>query len=555
MVHADITADHLDDRPQPLVLAFFRDVTEQNRTIELLRASEERYRLIAENVADIIWTAPMSLSPSEKAMAKTDIPAVIDAVLQRWRFSFVSPAAAHVLGYTPDDIASLSMRDIMTAASYNRIRQAMIDEFVDAEPGTVGNYPQHTLEAELFAKDGSLRYCEIVSTYLRDEEGIPTAILGVTRDISSRRQAERALSESESKLRSLFDNLPDVVATVDRDAAIYFVNCGAPGMDRDSLQNMCGFSLVAPEYQQMCRGTLHKAFDTGLPQTAEFQDIFGSWWSVRAVLLAEEGGGEPRAIVICTDVTQKRLATEAIGKEQRLLRRLLELHERERRLTAYEIHDGFAQQLTGALFRLQSFRQTHACDSADNWDDFDSAMRLVTRAIEEARRLISGLRPPILDESGVIRAIEYLVCEHETDDGPRIEFVPHVAFDRLAPPLESAIFRIVQESLQNACQHSRSDRVRVELTQSGDRVHVDVRDWGVGFSTDAVEEQRFGLQGIRERTRLLNGRVVIESAPGKGTHISVELPLVNGFVRQPNATDACATENATTNDDNDQQRQ
>ena len=90
------------------------------------------------------------------------------------------------------------------------------------------------------------------------------------------------------------------------------------------------------------------------------------------------------------------------------------------------------------------------------------------------------------------------------------------------------MFRIAQESLQNACRHSRSDRIRVELAQRDGRICLDVRDWGVGFSLAAVEEHRFGLQGIRERVRLLDGRVVIESAPGKGTHISVELPLVGG---------------------------
>ena len=101
-----------------------------------------------------------------------------------------------------------------------------------------------------------------------------------------------------------------------------------------------------------------------------------------------------------------------------------------------------------------------------------------------------------------------------------------VAFQRLAPPLESALFRIAQESLQNAYRHSHSDRILIELTQRENRVHLTVRDWGVGFSPENIEEQRFGLQGIRERTRLLAGRVTIESTPGKGTHIGVELPLV-----------------------------
>ncbi len=88
-------------------------------------------------------------------------------------------------------------------------------------------------------------------------------------------------------------------------------------------------------------------------------------------------------MVICTNVTQERLATEAIKKEQQLLRRLLDLHERERQLIAYEIHDGFAQQLAGALFRLQGFRETLARNPAEAWKGFDSA---VATALPRHRR-------------------------------------------------------------------------------------------------------------------------------------------------------------------------
>ncbi len=498
----------------------------RNRTIELLRASEERYRLIADNVGDVIWTAPLTLSDAEKAAAATDLPAVIDAVLDRWRFSFVSPAAEQVFGYAPDEAVGMPLRVITTPAAHAMIRQAMIEQFLLRPPAVQDSDQQHVLETEFRAKDGSPRWCEVVSTYLRDDEGLPTGVLGVTRDISPRRKAERALRESESKLRSLFENLPDFVIMVDRNGNIQFANRSAPGMDRESLLGERGFNMLVPEHREACRRALDRAFATGLPQTVEALDVFGHWWSCRIVSLAKEGD-EEHAMIICTDVTHERLANEAVHKEQQLLRQLLELHERERRLTAYEIHDGFAQQLTGAMFRLQGFRETHDRNPAAAWEDFDSAVRLISRAIDETRRLISGLRPPVLDESGIVQAIEYLVCEHERRDGPKIEFAHDVAFERLAPPLESAIFRIVQESLQNACRHSRSDKVRIELMQRRDRIHIDVEDWGVGFSTEAVEEQRFGLQSIRERVRLLDGHVAIESAPGKGTHIGVVLPLVD----------------------------
>jgi signal transduction histidine kinase len=245
-------------------------------------------------------------------------------------------------------------------------------------------------------------------------------------------------------------------------------------------------------------------------------------------LAGENGTDTDQVMCICTDVTEQRLAAEAVKKEQRLLRRMLELQERERRLVAYEIHDGFAQQLTGALYRLQAFRETLARDSAKAWQDFDSAARMLARAIDETRRLISGLRPPILDELGVVEAVEYLVCERRLEGGPEIEFEHDLACPRLAPPLQNTVFRIVQESLSNACRHSRSRRIHVALRESDGRIHISVRDWGVGFNPDDVQRQRFGLQGIRERVRLFDGRVVIESAPNEGTHVSVELPLAGG---------------------------
>ena len=196
-------------------------------------------------------------------------------------------------------------------------------------------------------------------------------------------------------------------------------------------------------------------------------------------------------------------------------------------MIAYEIHDGFAQQLAGALFRLQGFRETFASNSAEAWKSFDSAAQLLCRSIDETRRLISGLRPPILDELGVFEAIQYLIYERHKEGGPEIEFDHDMDGERFPPPLENTIFRIVQESLNNAWRHSRSDRIRVAICRRNDRICIDVRDWGIGFDPAAVEEHRFGLQGIRERVRLMEGSVAIESKPGEGTHVSAELPLAD----------------------------
>jgi signal transduction histidine kinase len=231
-------------------------------------------------------------------------------------------------------------------------------------------------------------------------------------------------------------------------------------------------------------------------------------------------------LALVRDVTDRKRAEAELREEQQLLREMLDLQERDRKLVAYEIHDGLAQQLAGALFKFQSIDhlREHEPDVARKM--FGEAVELLRESMAETRRLIDGLRPPILDKSGVIAAIASLISEQQPQGAPAIEFVHPADFGRLAVPLEGAIFRIVQESLTNACRYSQSEKVRVELRRANDRVHAEVQDWGVGFDPTRVERGHIGLQGIRERAELLGGTAVIESAPGKGTRLRIELPFL-----------------------------
>ena len=149
-----------------------------------------------------------------------------------------------------------------------------------------------------------------------------------------------------------------------------------------------------------------------------------------------------------------------------------------------------------------------------------------SKAHFEARRLIAGVRPPVLDEEGVVAAVAHLVNEQGRLKGPKIEYRSRVDFDRLVPILENAIYRIAQEGLANACRHSKSEKVRVSLLQREDRVRIEIRDWGTGFDPREAKEDCYGLVGMRQRARLLGGRCSIRSTMGKGTRIVVELPVV-----------------------------
>ena len=124
-------------------------------------------------------------------------------------------------------------------------------------------------------------------------------------------------------------------------------------------------------------------------------------------------------------------------------------------------------------------------------------------------------------------AISHLVHEESRGTEAVVKFDSELSFDRLDPTLENAIYRIAQEALTNACKYSQShERISVSLLQRGDRLRVEIRDWGIGFDPKAVPEESFGLEGIRQRARLLGGKCSIQSKAGKGTRITVELPVV-----------------------------
>jgi PAS domain S-box-containing protein len=243
-------------------------------------------------------------------------------------------------------------------------------------------------------------------------------------------------------------------------------------------------------------------------------------------LIRDESGNPFRIAAVISDITKRKQAEEALRREHRTLRHLLQSSDHERQTIAYEIHDGLAQYLAGAIMQFDAFNNLKEAKPKQAADAYHAAMTMLRQGHFEARRLISGVRPPILDEQGVVAAVDHLVNEERRKKGPRIEYLSRVEFERLAPIMENAVYRIAQEALTNACRHSKSKKIKVELVQRGDQLRIEVQDQGVGFKLEDVEEGQFGLAGIRERARLLGGQTTIESEPGKGTRIAVELPIV-----------------------------
>lgn len=219
---------------------------------------------------------------------------------------------------------------------------------------------------------------------------------------------------------------------------------------------------------------------------------------------------------------------ELRGK-QRFMERTLAAQERDRKLVAYEIHDTILQEVIGALMFVDTMYENAAASKALAAEAIDvapleQARKLLRKCIDEARQMISGLRPPIIDEQGVVGAVDYLVSEFNAR-GMAIRFVHDMPADRLFPDLETTIFRIVQEALTNVERHSGVNQAEVRVSQLAGTIRIEVSDLGQGFDPEAVGEGHFGLEGMRERARLLEGWVSIQSSPGRGTEVIVELPV------------------------------
>jgi two-component system sensor histidine kinase UhpB len=224
--------------------------------------------------------------------------------------------------------------------------------------------------------------------------------------------------------------------------------------------------------------------------------------------------------------------TEKMRLERKYLSQIIEVQENERRRISRELHDEIGQALYAIQFNLEMVDKDLPQTTAVVRGRLGEAKSLSSQTLTAMRQLSLDLRPTMLDDLGLVPTLRWYIQNFSNRLDIYSNFETMGFEEKLPPQIETAFYRIVQEALNNIAKHAQADRVEISLVKRDSRIYASIQDNGRGFDLDRVlhpesPERGFGIVGIQERVSLLGGQMEIQSTPGYGTLIDIEIPYEN----------------------------
>jgi PAS domain S-box-containing protein len=429
-------------------------------------------------------------------------------------FLDANPAACRIFGYSRDDLMTRTIWDLMPTelnAEYReRIQRLLVTGFQNGE--ALGR-----------RRDGSLAEVEYRSV-ANIEPGVH---LTVVRDITARKQADRALLAQKRRLQALFDNTQDAILLVNDQGRYLDANpaaCALLGHTRDQLCTMTMFDLAPPEEGEKYRTLLRQLLVTGR-QIGEARGRGSDGANVevefRAVANIEPGVH----LAVVRDITQRKRDEASLRS---LSGRLLRLQDEERRRLARELHDSTAQSLAALALELAVVGRSPL--SPRGRSALGEAERLADQCARELRTLSYLLHPPLLDEMGLAAALRGYIDGFSKRSGVEVILDMPEDIQRLPREVETTLFRIVQESLTNVHRHAGSPTAHVRLALEPGAIRLEVADQGRGLvphetngTPDLEHDLGVGIAGMKERVRQLGGQLELDSTD-TGVTVRATLP-------------------------------
>jgi PAS domain S-box-containing protein len=364
----------------------------------------------------------------------------------------------------------------------------------------------------------------------RDESGRPVRMIGAIVDITEQHRAQQLLRESREQYRQLFESnpLPSWVYDVET-LRILAVNDAAVrqyGYSRDEWLRMTIEDYRPREDVRRLRDFLQTIRDVpeGICQDSwRHQKKDGTIVDVEIAFHALTYDGRQARLALVNDITERKQMEHV---RSRLLHTIITAQEDERRRIARELHDEVGQSLTALLVGLRAMEQAMRRSPPDG--QTAGLSKIAERTLNDVQRLAVGLRPSVLDDVGLEAALTRYAEDFSRIH--RIETDVKITSGRRLPfPVETTLYRLVQEALTNVAKHAGARHASVLVVNMVESVQVIIEDDGHGFDVASMLKREpvrhLGLHGMRERVALLEGNITIESKPGGGTTISVVIPV------------------------------
>jgi PAS domain S-box-containing protein len=474
-----------------------RDISAQKQAEEDLIASRDRIRTILESITDAFIAFDTS-----------------------WRFVYANHGAEELLRKSRDELL-------------DQVVWEVFPEAVDSVFYTF--YHQAVAEQQSITFE---TYYEPLSTWFEahaypSKEGLSVYF----RDISQRKHAEDQLRYQKTLLECQSEAAIDGILVTSADRRWLFFNRRFIEMwnipdevitSRSSPQALEAVSTMVVDHESFTETILYLYEHPHETQWDEVALKDGRTFERYSAPVIDEDGTYYGRIWFYRDITERKHLFEQvrIGQEraQTLSRRMVEIQEAERRHIARELHDEIGQALTGLHLSLEMANRVE-CDKLGT--SLKESHALVNELMSRVRELSLNLRPAMLDDLGLLPTLRWFFHRYTTQTGIHVTFKHTDVEQRFAPEIETVVYRLIQEALTNVARYAGVSDVTVRLWSDQEMFGMQVEDQGVGFDAEAAlaSNASSGLAGMNERVRLLDGYLTIESAPGAGTCIVVELPL------------------------------